>query len=391
MRKLLFLALMIFCCTSPVWSAEPAAKHINRASNYLAVLDIDISSKIDQDVARPLSDSIRKEILMSGKYEVIDRGNMDKIMKEQAFQMTGCTSKECAVEVGQVLGVGKIVIGSLGKVGKMYYLSLSLVNVETAKTERVEDDSCMCEMEDLVESSKRTARKLMAQAGTPQVDRTAQEELPRKKPEEPAVKQKDENDWLAQVRKAEILEQKKQAEAEQSRKIEDQKKQVAAEQSRKVEAQKKQARWDKQLKDEIIHVDLGLSFYEPHNKVFSDRANGISGFSLRTDLYKYYFVGVDYVGGGDATNYLVKVLSAGVQYPYFLGDRFNVCAGLGARLESISVNKGDATFGNNSGLAFIGFKYRFTPGFGFYYNYGETFSAKYSDYAIQSFGLFMAF
>jgi hypothetical protein len=58
---------------------------------YLAVFDIEVIGKLNKDVARPLSDSIRREIIKSGTYEVIDRNNMDKILGEQAFQMFSCT------------------------------------------------------------------------------------------------------------------------------------------------------------------------------------------------------------------------------------------------------------------------------------------------------------
>lgn len=75
--------------------------------------------------------------------------------------MTGCTSKECAVEAGQLLGVGKIIVGSVSIVGKTYLLSLSLVNVETGKVELVEDQECKCEVDDLIQLSKQVAGKLM--------------------------------------------------------------------------------------------------------------------------------------------------------------------------------------------------------------------------------------
>jgi Curli production assembly/transport component CsgG len=116
---------------------------------------------VSKDVSRPLSDCVRREVIQSGKYEVIDRSNMDKILKEQSFQMTGCTQKDCAVEAGQLLGVGKIIVGTVSMVGRTYYLSLSLINVESGKTEMVEEEKCRCEIDDLIDLSKRVAGKLM--------------------------------------------------------------------------------------------------------------------------------------------------------------------------------------------------------------------------------------
>ena len=38
-----------------------------------------------------------------GSYTVVERANIDKILKEQKFQHSGCTDSEFAVEIGQLL------------------------------------------------------------------------------------------------------------------------------------------------------------------------------------------------------------------------------------------------------------------------------------------------
>lgn len=153
---ILFLSVLSF----PTFAAEKP-KNIKRIDSLIAVFDFDVQGNIDKGIARSLAESVRIEIVNSGKYEVIDRSNMDKILKEQAFQMTGCTAKNCAVEAGQMLGVGKVVAGTVGLIGKTYYITLSLVNVETGKTENIKDEECKCEVDALIASSKRVAKGLM--------------------------------------------------------------------------------------------------------------------------------------------------------------------------------------------------------------------------------------
>ncbi|MBI5205372.1 MAG: SUMF1/EgtB/PvdO family nonheme iron enzyme [Nitrospirae bacterium] len=149
--------------------AEEKTKPVKRIDTMLAVFDLEISDKVDKAIVRPLSESIRREIVMSGRYEVIDRGNMNKILGEQKFQLSGCASGECIVEAGQLLGVGKIVTGSIGLVGKTYYLALSVINVETGKIENSSEDKCKCEIDDLIDSSKRLVKRLLGeQVATPQ-------------------------------------------------------------------------------------------------------------------------------------------------------------------------------------------------------------------------------
>ena len=59
---------------------------------------------------------------------------MEKILDEQKFQRSGCTDEECAVEVGKILGVERMVIGSVGLVGETYTLNTRIVDVATART-----------------------------------------------------------------------------------------------------------------------------------------------------------------------------------------------------------------------------------------------------------------
>ena len=140
---------------------EEKPKAVKRIDTMIAVFDLEITEGVTKGISRPLSESIRREIVMSGRYEVIDRGNMNKILGEQKFQLSGCASGECIVEAGQLLGVGKIVTGSIGLVGKTYYLSLSVINVETGKIENVSEDKCECRLDDLIDSSKRLVKKLL--------------------------------------------------------------------------------------------------------------------------------------------------------------------------------------------------------------------------------------
>jgi hypothetical protein len=131
--------------------------------NYIAVFDVE-TVDVDKKLSRPLTESIRRELVMSGKYEIIDRGNMNKILSEQKFQMSGCVSGQCVVEAGQLLGAGKIIAGSLSLVGKTYYLTLSLISVESGKIENVSEDKCKCEVDELLDSSKRLVKKLLGES-----------------------------------------------------------------------------------------------------------------------------------------------------------------------------------------------------------------------------------
>jgi hypothetical protein len=67
-----------------------------QVKDYLAILDLEIVGNIDQSITRPLSDCIRRDVVGFGKFRVMERRRMDKILQEQDFRMTGCVERQCA-------------------------------------------------------------------------------------------------------------------------------------------------------------------------------------------------------------------------------------------------------------------------------------------------------
>ena len=80
-----------------------------------------------------LTDRLRIELFNTGKFKVIERELMDEILNEQGFQLSDCSSDECIVEIGRVIGVQNIIGGQVGKFGELYTISSRLIDVETGE------------------------------------------------------------------------------------------------------------------------------------------------------------------------------------------------------------------------------------------------------------------
>lgn len=115
----------------------------------LAVLDFD-GIGISQPEATALSNRLRNELFRLGKFYVVDRGMMETILAEQDFQQTGCTSNDCLVEVGKLLGAQQMVGGSVSKVGRTFTVSARLVDVETGRVLSVSDFDLRGELDDML-------------------------------------------------------------------------------------------------------------------------------------------------------------------------------------------------------------------------------------------------
>lgn len=119
LKTLVIIFLLTLAGQGYSYSALPA----------VAILNIE-ERAVNQTDAVLAMDFIREALVKSGKFIVIERENMEKILEEQKFQLSGCTTEDCAVKAGKLLNVQQMLLGSLNRTGDKYYISLRLINVE---------------------------------------------------------------------------------------------------------------------------------------------------------------------------------------------------------------------------------------------------------------------
>jgi len=113
-----------------------------------------------------LTNQLRTEVLKTGKVTLVDRSQMEAVLNEQALQQTGCTSQECAVDVGKILGIRKIVTGSVTKISDgLWQVSVQLTDVETAETVKAETFNHKGNFEDLLFNGMANVAKLLFPGG----------------------------------------------------------------------------------------------------------------------------------------------------------------------------------------------------------------------------------
>ena len=72
----------------------------------------------DQDVGKGISLLLEQKLVQDGKYRVIDRNTMDKILKEQNFSNSDRVDPSTAAKIGHILGVSAIIVGSITQFGR---------------------------------------------------------------------------------------------------------------------------------------------------------------------------------------------------------------------------------------------------------------------------------
>jgi len=109
---------------------------------------------LEGDAPETIASALGSDLLNTGTFRVMERSQMEAILKEQGFQQSGaCDGSECAVEVGKLLSVDHMVVGTVGKVGGTYVVTTRLVSVQTGevlksvtKTSKAEVDAIVTDL-----------------------------------------------------------------------------------------------------------------------------------------------------------------------------------------------------------------------------------------------------
>lgn len=126
MKKYLFFVLILFFFRS-------GAIAENKLKLTIAVNNL-LGKGIEESTTDIISDRLRSELINTGAFRVMERNEMENVLKEQGFQKTGaCEESSCIVEIGKLLGVERMVAGSIGKVGNFLTLSLRIISVATGE------------------------------------------------------------------------------------------------------------------------------------------------------------------------------------------------------------------------------------------------------------------
>lgn len=132
--------------------------HASFGKDKIAVMSLEAKS-VSGDTVALITDILRNNLFDIGEYVVIERSFIDKVLKEQSLQKTGCTTTECAIEVGRILNAQQIVVGAVGKIGDNYIINVRLVDVESSEITATASEECNS-VSELASACKRAAYKL---------------------------------------------------------------------------------------------------------------------------------------------------------------------------------------------------------------------------------------
>ncbi len=129
MKKLIFFILTIF------WFIQfPAMVSADYQKTKIAVLDFHLQGKgyESDDMGEIVAEWFITALVKGGRFDVIERKLLSKILKEHELIMTGIADESEAVRVGKVLGVKVIITGSVLQLKDFTEINARIIDVETA-------------------------------------------------------------------------------------------------------------------------------------------------------------------------------------------------------------------------------------------------------------------
>lgn len=125
--RYIHLGLVILMCLTVGMSQQ--RKKLN-----IAVFDFDSRGGVSKEDAASLSDIFQAQLVQTNEFTVVDRARIKTLLQEQGFQQSeACSNTECLVDIGKILKVQRMFAGTISKVGKIYNVSIQVIDIGTAQ------------------------------------------------------------------------------------------------------------------------------------------------------------------------------------------------------------------------------------------------------------------
>ena len=111
MKTLVIFFITLFCV------AQIFAQDLSALKKRVAVIEFEDKAGYGHNVGRGVSDMLVTSLVESDKFLVIERAELDEILKEQGLGMTGAVTPQSAAKVGQLLGIEIMITGSVTEFG----------------------------------------------------------------------------------------------------------------------------------------------------------------------------------------------------------------------------------------------------------------------------------
>ena len=127
MRKFLTFAILL----AVPWGAVAQAP--GAPPPTVAIAEVTARGNANPDLAADVDGALTDQLVADGRFRVVERQQLTKVMKEQALAQSGAMSDEVQVKVAQLVGARWIVLGTVGTKSKSPVISLRALDSSSAQ------------------------------------------------------------------------------------------------------------------------------------------------------------------------------------------------------------------------------------------------------------------
>ena len=147
-RYIVFLIILTFFISIPL------AANADFKRTKIAVLDFELkgSGFETEDMGAIVAEWFITAFVKEGRFDVVERGLLKKILNEQKLGMSGILDETTATKLGKLLGVKIIISGSVLKLQNILEINARIIDVETASIIAAENvkSTAAAKLQDLV-------------------------------------------------------------------------------------------------------------------------------------------------------------------------------------------------------------------------------------------------
>ncbi|MDR2562729.1 MAG: CsgG/HfaB family protein [Prevotellaceae bacterium] len=146
MKHLICILVLILCVQLPFLTAQEEKK--------LRVAVFDPSGSVDEGSKVAVRELISSTFVNTGKYTMVERSQLNQVMKEHDISNSALVDDSQATEIGRLAGANKVVLSVVTLAGSRSMLSIKSIDVKTAtidlqKTKVVDPDKLLETVEPL--------------------------------------------------------------------------------------------------------------------------------------------------------------------------------------------------------------------------------------------------
>lgn len=138
--KLIILTLLVvtlFCGLEPIFPQNIEKPRIA----VLPFADTNTQAK-NEGYGEAISGMLMTDLINGNIFQVIERSEIDKMMNELAFQISGAVDANTAKQIGAILGVDILVFGTIAKFDELVETDIRLVDPAHGEAILAEHESC---------------------------------------------------------------------------------------------------------------------------------------------------------------------------------------------------------------------------------------------------------